>query len=93
MSSLTGLGGCSYPYYYPILYDSVYGMSGLRRYECPFLTRFGIPNNKVAGWGMAEQGKPAREVGFRGNEIPRMGGMFLRAKEEISNLVSWQIGN
>ena len=69
--------------------------------ECPscgamnvrFSYGIGIPNNKVAGLGMAEQGKPAREVGFRGDEIPRMGGMFLRAKEEISNLVSWQIGN
>ena len=45
-----------------------------------FSYSIGIPDNKVAGRGMAEQGKPAREVGFRGNEIPRMGGMFLRAK-------------
>ena len=63
------------------LYESVYGMSLLRRYEMSVSHKgIGIPNNKVAGLGMAEQGKPAREVGFRGDEIPRMGGMFLRAK-------------
>ena len=54
-----------------------------------FSYSIGIPDNKVAGRGMAEQGKPAREVAFRGDEIPGMGGMFLRAKEEIGNLVSW----